>query len=69
MVVKQVLEESDAARRGLEEGDQLVSFAGRPMTSTNQYKNVLGIYPKEWRLPLTVRRRRRSATTRRCSSG
>jgi S1-C subfamily serine protease len=56
MVVKQVLEESDAYRRGLAEGDQLVSFAGRVVTSTNQYKNILGIYPKEWRLPLTVRR-------------
>jgi S1-C subfamily serine protease len=56
MVVKQILEESDAFRRGLKEGDQLVSFAGRAITSTNQYKNILGIYPKEWRLPLVVRR-------------
>lgn len=56
MVVRQILEESDAYRRGLREGDQLLEFAGRPVTSTNQYKNILGIYPKEWRLPLTVRR-------------
>jgi S1-C subfamily serine protease len=56
MVVKQVLDESDAARRGVREGDQLLNFAGRQVTSTNQYKNILGIYPKEWRLPLTVRR-------------
>jgi serine protease Do len=56
MVVKQVLDESDAARRGIHEGDQLISFAGSVVTSTNQYKNILGIYPKEWRLPLTVRR-------------
>jgi S1-C subfamily serine protease len=56
MVVKQILEESDAYRRGLTEGDQLVQFAGRKMFSTNHYKNVLGIYPKEWRVPLTVRR-------------
>ena len=26
------------------------------MTSTNQYKNILGIYPKDWRVPLTFRR-------------
>lgn len=57
MVVKQILEESDAARRGIENGDQLLEFVGRPMTSTNQYKNALGIYPKEWRVPLTVRRK------------
>jgi S1-C subfamily serine protease len=56
MVVKQLLDESDAFRRGLVEGDQLLEFAGRPMTSTNQYKNALGIYPKDWRVPLTVRR-------------
>lgn len=56
MVVKQMLDESDAYRRGLKEGDQLVRFAGRPVTSTNMYKNVLGIYPKEWRVPLTIRR-------------
>ena len=56
MLVKQILEESDAFRRGLKEGDQLIEFAGRPVTSSNQYKNVLGIYPKDWRIPLTVRR-------------
>jgi S1-C subfamily serine protease len=56
MVVKQVLDDSDAARRGLKEGDQLLSFAGRIVTSTNQYKNILGIFPKDWRLPITVRR-------------
>lgn len=56
MIVSQILEESDAYRRGLREGDQLVSFAGRPLTSTNQFKNILGIFPKEWRLPLVYRR-------------
>jgi serine protease Do len=56
MRITQILEESDASRRGLQPGDQLLQFAGRPLTSTNQYKNILGIYPKEWRLPLTYRR-------------
>ncbi|MCE9562311.1 MAG: trypsin-like peptidase domain-containing protein [Planctomycetes bacterium] len=56
MVIKQVLEGSDAERRGLKEGDQLSSFAGRNLSSTNQYKNILGIFPKEWRVPLTLRR-------------
>jgi S1-C subfamily serine protease len=55
MVVKQLAEDSDAARRGLKEGDQLITFAGRKMTSTNQYKNIIGTLPKEWRVPLTVR--------------
>ncbi len=56
MVVKQVLDESDAFRRGIREGDQLLRFAGRVITSTNQYKNILGIFPKEWRLPISIRR-------------
>ena len=56
MVVREVLEDSDAFRRGLDAEDELVSFAGRPVTSVNQYKNILGIYPKEWRLPLLFRR-------------
>jgi len=56
MIVDSILDESDAFRRGLKNNDQLRSFAGRPMTSTNQYKNVLGIYPKDWKLPLVYRR-------------
>ena len=56
MVIRQLLPDSDADRRGIKEGDQLLSFAGRQVTSTNQYKNVLGIYPKDWRVPVTFRR-------------
>lgn len=56
IVIKQILDESDAYRRGLRTGDQLLAFAGRPMTSVYQYKNVLGIFPKEWRVPLLYRR-------------
>jgi serine protease Do len=55
IVVKQILDDSDAARRGVQAGDQLVSFAGRHLGSTNQYKNILGIFPKGWRLPLSYR--------------
>src|SRR5438270_534536 len=39
-----MLEESDIHRRGAEPDDELVAFAGRPMASVNQYKNVLGLY-------------------------
>lgn len=56
ILVQSILEESDAFRRGLQPEDELVEFAGRPVTSVNQYKNVLGIFPKGWRLPLTYRR-------------
>lgn len=56
MVVTELLEDADAYRRGLDLDDELVSFAGRPVTSVNQYKNILGIYPKDWRVPLVYRR-------------
>ena len=54
--VNSIIEDSDAHRRGLEEGDEIVTFAGRQMTSVNKYKNVLGIYPRGWRVPLVYRR-------------
>ncbi len=56
MVCTSILEDSDVFRRGLDLDDQLISFAGRPMASINQYKNVMGIYPRGWRVPLTYRR-------------
>jgi S1-C subfamily serine protease len=56
IVVQRILEESDAYRRGMDVGDELVSFAGRPMGSANQFLNVLGLYPRGWRVPLEYRR-------------
>jgi S1-C subfamily serine protease len=54
--VTTILEECDAARRGLETEDEILSFAGRMITSDNHYKNILGIYPRGWRVPLEYRR-------------
>ncbi len=56
VIVRQILEQSEAYRRGLRSGDELVEFAGRQIRSVNQFKNVLGIYPSGWKLPLTYRR-------------
>ncbi|REJ87226.1 MAG: PDZ domain-containing protein [Planctomycetota bacterium] len=56
VAVANILEQSEAYRRGLRAGDEIVSFAGRPIRSVNQFKNILGIYPKGWKLPLTYRR-------------
>lgn len=56
VVVASILETSEAYRRGLRLDDEIVLFAGRPIRSVNQFKNILGIYPKGWRLPLTYRR-------------
>jgi len=56
VVVDSILDLSAAYRRGLREDDEIVSFAGRPVGSVNQFKNILGIYPKGWSLPITFRR-------------
>lgn len=56
VVVDDILETSSAYRRGLRAGDEIVSFGGRSIGSANQFKNVLGIYPDGWKLPLTYRR-------------
>jgi S1-C subfamily serine protease len=55
MIVQRIIP-CDAERRGLDVGDQLVSFSGRPISSVNAFKNVLGIYPRGWRVPLIYRR-------------
>lgn len=57
VVVTDILESSDAYRRGLRFGDEIVSFAGRPIVSVNALKNATGIFPAGWRVPLSYRRR------------
>ncbi len=56
VVVTNIVESSDAYRRGLRYGDELIAFAGRPISTANGFKNILGIFPKGWRLPLSYRR-------------
>jgi S1-C subfamily serine protease len=55
VIVSNILDTSDAYRRGLRYGDQLLSFANRPVTTVNGFKNVLGTFPRGWRVPLTFR--------------
>lgn len=50
-----VLGTSDAYRSGLRYNDQLLRFAGRTIDTANTFKNLVGIFPKGWRLPATVR--------------
>jgi S1-C subfamily serine protease len=56
VLVTDVLDQSDAYRRGLRVDDEIVSFGGRPITTANGFKNVLGTFPKGWRVPLSFRR-------------
>ncbi|MGN6546944.1 MAG: trypsin-like peptidase domain-containing protein, partial [Aureliella sp.] len=56
VLISNILNGSDAYRRGLRYGDEVVSFAGREIGTTNDFKNVLGTLPKDWRVPITIRR-------------
>ncbi len=56
VIVSDVLESSDAWRRGVRFGDEVLSLAGRSVRSVNGLKNVLGTLPAGWRVPLVVRR-------------
>jgi len=56
VVVADILESCDAYRRGLRTDDEIVSFAGRPISTPNGFLNALGICPKGWQVPLTYRR-------------
>jgi serine protease Do len=56
VAISDILEDCDAFRRGLRHGDELVRFGGRAIRTVNAFKNVLGIFPKNWRVALTYRR-------------
>jgi serine protease Do len=55
LIVKQIIP-SDAQRRGIDVDDRLVEFVGHRLRSVNQFKNLLGLYPKGWRLPFVYHR-------------
>jgi serine protease Do len=61
VVVDDILDESDAYRRGLRYGDEVLSFGGRTVGTVNAFKNVLGTYPKGWRVPLSFQRKGESS--------
>jgi serine protease Do len=54
--VSNLLDQSDAARQGLRFDDRLLLFAGREINSVNQFKNILGTFPRDWVVGLTVER-------------
>lgn len=54
-IVSNILESSDAFRRGLRYGDEILELAGQPILTANDLKNVLGTLPKGWRVPLVFR--------------
>lgn len=62
VVVSNILSNSDAYRRGLRYGDEVVRFADREVTTTNSFKNILGTLPKDLRVPIEFKREGKSQT-------
>lgn len=56
VVVDDILETSDAYRRGLRYGDQIIEFGGREIATANALQTVLGTFPRDWTTSLTFRR-------------
>jgi serine protease Do len=56
VVVADILESSDAWRRGLRIDDEVVALAGRPVRTVNAFKNILGTLPAGWQVPVVIRR-------------
>lgn len=53
--ISNILNRSDAYRRGLRYGDEIVEVAGRSIRTTNELKNVLGTLPSHWRVIVKYR--------------
>lgn len=53
--ISNILNRSDAYRRGLRYGDEIVEVAGRSIRTTNELKNVLGTLPSHWRVKVKYR--------------
>jgi S1-C subfamily serine protease len=55
VTVSNILESSDAFRRGIRYGDEILRVGDRNIATTNQLKNIVGIYPDNWRIPIRYR--------------
>jgi hypothetical protein len=55
VTVSNILESCDAYRRGLRFGDEILRLGDRDISTTNQLKNILGIFPDHWRIPMRYR--------------
>ncbi len=63
VLISNIINSSDAYRRGLRYGDEVLTFADRQVNTTNDFKNILGTLPKDWRVPISFRRSGTTQTT------
>ena len=53
VTVTNILEQSDAYRRGLRYDSEILRIAGRSVTTANDVLNVMATLPAHWRVPVT----------------
>jgi S1-C subfamily serine protease len=51
--ILKVKTDSDVGRRGLDPSDEIKKFGWSMPRNVNEYKNVLGMFPRGWRVPLS----------------
>lgn len=61
--VSNILDSSDAYRRGLRYGDTILEIDGRPVHGANQVQNVLATLPAGWRVKLVYRNKDETVST------
>lgn len=55
VVVSNILESSDAYRRGLRYASEILEIDGRVVQTANDVQNILATFPNSWRVRLTYR--------------
>lgn len=55
VVFEQLRTDCELYRLGVRAGDEVIRLAERPIDTANTFKNILGIYPDFWRIPITIR--------------
>ncbi len=53
--VTNILQSSDAYRRGLQYGDEILEIDNLVVQTSNDVQNLLATFPAQWRIPLTYR--------------
>ena len=54
--IADILDDTDAYRRGLRHEDQIVQVAHRTIRTSNEFTNVLATFPSGWRVPIAYSR-------------
>ncbi|MEM8671475.1 MAG: trypsin-like peptidase domain-containing protein [Planctomycetota bacterium] len=63
VVVSNILDNSDAYRRGLRYGSEILEIDGRIVQTANDVQNILATFPNDWRVPMSFRQDGKTTNT------